>query len=71
MMRSKEHMADEVVSSLQKHYEDMTLFLKKLVALESPSKNKDSQHALFQLLEKKFKELNYYTIRVKGKETGG
>ncbi|MDJ0646605.1 MAG: M20 family metallopeptidase [Flavobacteriaceae bacterium] len=71
MMRSKEHIANEIVSSLQKHYEHMTLFLKKLVALESPSKSKDSQHALFQLLEKKFKELNYYTIRVKGKETGG
>jgi glutamate carboxypeptidase len=49
----------------------MVDFLKKLVAIETPSNNKNSQNKIFKFLEDQLQNLDLYTVRVPGKKTGG
>ncbi|MGI9546375.1 MAG: M20/M25/M40 family metallo-hydrolase, partial [Flavobacteriaceae bacterium] len=62
---------DEIVAYLNKNRTDMERFLKQLVTLESPSKDAAAQDALFQLLGKAIKDLDFYCLRIFGKKTGG
>jgi glutamate carboxypeptidase len=71
VIKSKKEIATEVLESLRDDHESMLNFLKKIIAIETPSRNKESQDILIKLLEEEFKNQKYYTIRVQGKKTGG
>ena len=64
-------MARALMNYFKDNREVMIDFLKKLVTFETPSRDKASQDKIFDFLEMKFKELEFYTIRVKGNQTGG
>ncbi|MDX5584032.1 MAG: M20 family metallopeptidase [Aureibaculum sp.] len=68
-------MNKEVASKIWHHLignqEAMLHFLRQIVAIETPSRNKEAQLELFQFLEKEFQSLGYYVLHVPGKETGG
>jgi len=49
----------------------MLQFLKDMVAIESPSNNKNALNNIIQFIENKFNEIGFYTIHVSGKKTGG
>ena len=49
----------------------MIAFLKRLVACETPSKDKSSQFQILKILETSLSELGFYTILFPGKKTGG
>ena len=49
----------------------MLNFLKDMVAIESPSNNKEALHNIIKFLEDKFRSLGFYTIHVKGEKGGG
>ncbi|MBT8269468.1 MAG: M20 family metallopeptidase [Bacteroidia bacterium] len=46
-------------------------FLKQMVEIETPSRDKLAQEEIFELLIKEFEDLNQYQIRIRGEETGG
>ncbi|MDH3698630.1 MAG: M20 family metallopeptidase [Flavobacteriaceae bacterium] len=61
----------EVLDTLDKQKGKMLEFLKELVHLESPSNNVALQHQILELLEKTLTKMGYFTLRIKGSETGG
>ena len=63
--------AKHIVNYLKENQESMILFLKKLVALESPSTNSKSQVKIINFLSLAFQELNFYVLKMPGKKTGG
>lgn len=71
MIQAKQHIANDILAYLKNNSIPLLEFLKKIIAIETPSKNKKAQDQLFKLLELEFKKQNYYTIRVHGKKTGG
>ena len=64
-------VASKIWDHLEENQEGMLDFLRQIVAIETPSRNKEAQLELFQFLEKKFHSLGYYVLHVPGKETGG
>ena len=56
---------------MQDNHQTMFRVLKEMVTIESPSNNKESQNQIFKFLEKKLKELEFYSVGVPGKKTGG
>ena len=50
---------------------EMIDFLKILVSTETPSSDPKSQDAIFEIIDKKLQSLDFETIRVPGKLTGG
>ena len=65
------HMANDILHRLESNQDEMLWFLKRLVSLESPSKDLESQAEILRFLEEKLKELDFFTIRMPGKKTGG
>ncbi len=49
----------------------MLRFLKEMVTIESPSNNKQALKAILQFIESELDKLDFYSIRVSGKNTGG
>ncbi|MGB5273606.1 MAG: M20 family metallopeptidase [Flavobacteriaceae bacterium] len=56
---------------LKTRSEEMLLFLKQLVALESPSKDVAVQHNIILFLKKKLESLGFVAVHVPGQKTGG
>lgn len=70
-MKEHKKLAENIQGFLESHHEKMIHFLKDLVALESPSKEKEKQHRILNFLKVKFKNIGYHVIMVPGKLTGG
>lgn len=65
------HIAGTIMDYLQKNKNGMIDFLKKLVSLESPSKDMHSQTFVLKLLGDALRDLDFYVLHVPGKQTGG
>ncbi len=63
--------AQRVLQYLQSRREAMVRFLGRLVRTETPSRDPAAQEALFGQLAAKLSSLDFYTIRVPGRRTGG
>ncbi|MEJ1222882.1 M20 family metallopeptidase [Sediminicola sp. 1XM1-17] len=70
-MRTNTDIATEIKVYLDTQKEEMIHFLKELVSLETPSREKDTQKRIFEVLSDKLTSLGYHTIYVPGKHTGG
>ncbi|ALM07775.1 carboxypeptidase [Sediminicola sp. YIK13] len=64
-------IATSIKQYLGLHREEMILFLKDLVTLETPSKVMASQQGIFDVLLDKLEAMDYKTIHIPGKATGG
>ncbi len=64
-------MVNSIRKYLEIHREEMIVFLKELVAIETPSKEIGTQHKILHLLKDKFEAMGYGTLHVQGKKTGG
>ena len=71
MSNSKQHIANTIKKYLEDNRHDMLNFLKDMVAIESPSNNKEALHNIIKFLEDKFRSLGFYTIHVIGEKGGG
>ena len=63
--------AKHIDTFLKEHQEEMTLFLKKLVAIESPSRDPESQTAILAILKDTFESIDFEVTIFPGKKTGG
>ncbi len=63
--------AGHIETFLKDHQEEMIVFLKNLVACESPSQDADSQKYLMKILTDEFQSLGYDTRHFPGIKTGG
>jgi glutamate carboxypeptidase len=63
--------AQQVLQHLQSRREAMVRFLSRLVRTETPSRDPAAQEALFGQLAAKLASLDFYTLRVPGRRTGG
>lgn len=70
MIKHKESAAG-VQEYLGSHREEMILFLKELVAMETPSKEIGTQHRILDFLKGKFEAMGFWALHVPGKNTGG
>ncbi|WP_340065913.1 M20 family metallopeptidase [Ascidiimonas aurantiaca] len=70
-MKTQREIADVIHARLLDKEEEMLQFLKELVQIETPSSLPAAQTAIFKLLQKKFTELDFYSLQVPGRETGG
>jgi glutamate carboxypeptidase len=68
---SKKDIANRITRFLKSRQEEMLECLKDLVAMESPSDDKASQEIIIKFIKNKLDELGYYSIHVKGINTGG
>lgn len=64
-------LARQVLEYLESRKEAMIDFLSQLVRIETPSRVPATQAAIFDLLKDKFEALEYSTIHVPGRKTGG
>jgi len=63
--------ASRILKNLKSQQEEMLRFLVKMVEKESPSRNKEAQREVFNLLQDKLESLDFYVMYMQGKETGG
>ena len=70
-MKPKSTPAQAVAAYLSAREEDMLRFLEALGAMETPSRDREAQHELFDWLEVRLRQLGMYTLFVPGKATGG
>jgi len=63
--------AKHIENYLAENRENMVLLLKKLVAEETPSADKEAQNRIMLLLKETLKEMDFYVCIVGGKKTGG
>lgn len=63
--------AQEILTYLESHRQEMVDLLVKLAEAESPSTQPQSQEQVMNLLKEAFHVLDYKTVSVKGKKTGG
>jgi len=63
--------AENIISYLKSRESDMLLYLEQMVMAESPSRVKESHGQVQELLMHKLKSLNFYTIHIKGRKSGG
>jgi len=63
--------ARHIETFLKEHQKEMIRFLKKLVAIESPSRDPESQTAILGILKEAFKSLDFEVTIFPGKKTGG
>ncbi|MBT8322445.1 MAG: M20 family metallopeptidase [Eudoraea sp.] len=61
----------DIQTFLKAHEDEMLVFLRELVAMETPSKKIEPQHIILEYLREQFEALGYYAIHVPGKKTGG
>ncbi|MDH3652502.1 MAG: M20 family metallopeptidase [Saprospiraceae bacterium] len=66
-----ESMANKILRHLQHEKKKMEEYLHALVMEESPSRDPLAQDSVFQILEDQFTELDFHTIRMPGRNTGG
>lgn len=71
MISNTTNIANGILGQLKSQEQEMLSFLKELVALESPSRNPESQHRILKFLEKELNGMGFYTMHVHGKKTGG
>lgn len=64
-------VAEMIWTYLESEKENLITDLKELSLIESPSTDPASQKDAFKFLNQKFQRLNYYTLQVPGKTTGG
>ena len=64
-------MAKEIITYLKDNHKPMLALLKELVAIESPSNNKEALKNVIRFLRKELEQLGFYTLHVSGKNTGG
>ena len=64
-------MATEIITYLKDNHKPMLALLKELVAIESPSNNKEALKNVIRFLRKELEQLGFYTLHVSGKNTGG
>lgn len=64
-------IAQPILAWLHSHQDDMSTFIRRLVALESPSDVPGTQQAVFDLLSTELNKLNYRVIRIPGQSSGG
>ncbi len=64
-------IAEDILKYIKGNEEKMRAFLARLVSMESPSKNPESQIQILKLLGKRLKKLNYYVQYIPGNVTGG
>ncbi len=62
---------DDILSYLNDQKEHIKSFLEQLVLMESPSSDPTAQEPVLLLLIKKLQSLDFKTIRIPGKKTGG
>ncbi|WP_297792816.1 M20 family metallopeptidase [uncultured Eudoraea sp.] len=70
-MKNPEKIAAHTQEYLMTHEEQMILFLKELVGMETPSDMITSQHHILKYLKNRFEAMGYLAIHVSGKKTGG
>ncbi len=70
-MTTTSHTAKEIRDHLESEAGPMKEFLRELVSMESPSRDLEALEKIMRFLESSFSKLDYYTLRVPGKETGG
>jgi len=63
--------AKHIVTYLEDSQDSMAIFLKKLVATETPSSDPKSQKLILNLLKEALEDLDYYVWINEGKNTGG
>jgi len=63
--------AQRVLQYLQSRREAMIDFLGQLVRMETPSRDPEAQEAVFELLSDKLLALDFQSLRVPGRRTGG
>ncbi|MDH3321836.1 MAG: M20 family metallopeptidase [Flavobacteriaceae bacterium] len=63
--------AKHIVNYLKEHHGSMMVFLKELVAAESPSTEVKSQEQVMNLLIAALKELHFYVLKIPGQTSGG
>lgn len=71
MKVTKKHIAKDIVNYLKDNHKNMLALLKEMVAIESPSNNKEALNNMILFLTKKLKKLGFYTIHISGIKTGG
>ena len=71
MIETRQNIARSLLDHLSEKKEEMVAFLIDLVKLETPSRSKEAQLPLFELLKSVFEELGYYCIHVDGNTSGG
>ena len=64
-------MATEIITYLKDNHKPMLALLKEMVAIESPSNNKEALKNVIRFLRKELEQLGFYTLHVSGKNTGG
>ncbi|PRX54647.1 M20 family metallopeptidase [Flagellimonas meridianipacifica] len=65
------YLAEDILKHLYENRAKMQLFLRDLVSYESPSDSLESQNEILEFIGRSLKELDFFTLRVPGKETGG
>ncbi|NER15737.1 M20 family metallopeptidase [Spongiivirga citrea] len=70
-MKNEVDIVREIQQYLEEHHDEMIAFLTKLVRLESPSGEITLQHEILNVLKEELNELDFYTLHILGKETGG
>lgn len=63
--------AQKIQQYLRQRRPAMEAFLRRLAAVETPSKDPRAQDALFALLTEKFEALGFRCLRMPGRQTGG
>ena len=71
MIVAKKNIAKDIMNYLKDNHKKMLELLKEMVAIESPSNNKEALNNIILFLTKKLKKLGFYTIHVSGNKTGG
>jgi len=67
----KVSVAKHIEVFLKDHQEEMIVFLKRLVACESPSRDAASQKIIMKILQESFDEIDFISHVYPGKKTGG
>ena len=70
-MRHLQQIGEETLEYLSAHREQMILFLKELVAMETPSQKIDAQHGIISFLKEKLESMGFWALHVPGRHTGG
>lgn len=70
-MKNPEKIAATAQEYLLTQKEQMILFLKELVVMETPSDQINPQHQILAYLKERFTAMGYLAIHVSGKNTGG
>ncbi len=71
MIDNQQHIANKILDYCKKEESQLIDFLDKLVRLESPSGDKESQEIILKVIASHLEGLDYFVRYVPGKATGG